>query len=140
LAAAGFDVTAIDRDARALARLRTQAERLGLAVVTKELDLESADVDRWDDGAYDLILVTRYLHRPLLPQLVRRLSRRGTLMYETFLEAQAERGRPTNPAFLLKPGELATLVRPLDVLRAREGDVEGAMLSGVVARWPATAS
>jgi tellurite methyltransferase len=144
LAAAGLDVTAVDRDVRKLARLRTYANRLGLSMRIEEADLETGEAARgawtWPGAPYALIVVMRYLHRPLMPQLVQQLDRRGTLFYETFLEAQAERGRPTNPDFLLKPGELPELVRPLDVVRAREGDIDGAMVSGVVARWPRTAA
>jgi hypothetical protein len=55
------------------------------------------------------------------------------LVYETFTRAQAARGKPTNPAFLLEPGELPTLVRPLEILASREGDVEGKMVASVVA-------
>lgn len=139
LAAAGFDVTAVDRDAAALARLRDYAGRLGLAVRTIETDLEAPPIERvfepWDAAPWDLILVTRYLHRPLVPLLAQRLSRKGTLLYETFLEAQAARGRPTNPDFLLKPGELASLVAPLEVVRSREGETDGKMLAAVAARW-----
>jgi SAM-dependent methyltransferase len=141
LAAAGFDVTAVDRDAEALDRLRGYAERLGLVVQAHEVDLETDPVEAvfsgWGAEAYELILVTRYLHRPLVPQLVRRLSRKGVLLYETFLEAQAARGRPTNPNFLLKPGELPRLVEPLEIVRSREGEFEGAMVSAVAARWRA---
>ena len=153
LAAAGFEVTAIDRDADVIDRLGQQAERLGLQIETEVIDLE-----RDDEGAaapadsraaaasaapppevlapdtYDLVIVTRYLHRPLFPHLIRSLAPGGTLIYETFLEQQAERGHPKNPAFLLKPGELSTLVAPLSILRQREGDHDGALISSVVAQ------
>ena len=42
------------------------------------------------------------------------MRRGGVLVYETFTRAQAARGKPTNPAFLLEPGELSTLVQPLE--------------------------
>jgi hypothetical protein len=58
----------------------------------------------------------------------------GVLVYETFTAAQAARGRPTNPAFLLQAGELPALVAPLRVLRQHEGEVNDVMLAGVVAR------
>ena len=53
---------------------------------------------------------------------------------ETFTTAQAARGKPTNPDFLLRPGELATLVRPLEILAEREGDFDGRMVASLVAR------
>jgi SAM-dependent methyltransferase len=133
LAAAGFDVRAVDRDAGAVDSLGREARRLELTVATSVEDLEH-------DGAalgweqYDLIVVFRYLHRPLFPKIRDALRPSGVLVYETFTTAQAARGQPSNPAFLLRPGELADLVAPLRVLRQREGDFEGGMVAGVVAR------
>ena len=80
-----------------------------------------------------MLVVVHYLHRPLFPALLAALAPGGVLVYETFTVAQAARGRPTNPAFLLEPGELPRLVAPLEVLAAREGDFEGRMVSSVVA-------
>ncbi|MBA2356603.1 MAG: methyltransferase domain-containing protein [Acidobacteria bacterium] len=133
LGAAGFAVTAVDRDNAALTVLQAQADRLGLTVQTRQADLERADVDLGDAG-YDLIVVTRYLHRALMPHLLLSLAPGGVLLYETFLIGQAERGHPTNPAFLLEPGELPALVQPLRILRQFEGDIDGALMSAVVAR------
>ncbi|WP_291983863.1 rhodanese-like domain-containing protein [Luteitalea sp.] len=133
LASTGLDVTAIDRDADALARLQDQADRLGLAVQTRVTDLETSDVDLGEPG-YDLVLVTRYLHRPLMPHLLLSLAPGGVLLYETFLTRQAETGHPKNPAFLLAPGELLDLVRPLEVLRQFEGEFDGHWIAAVAAR------
>jgi hypothetical protein len=55
------------------------------------------------------------------------------LVYETFTRAQAARGKPTNPDFLLHSGELLALVRPLEVLASREGDYDGRMIASVIA-------
>jgi rhodanese-related sulfurtransferase len=133
LASTGLEVTAVDRDADALDRLQDQADRLALAVHTRVVDLETRDVDLGDDG-YDLVVVTRYLHRPLIPHLQLSLAPGGILLYETFLERQAETGHPTNLEFLLKPGELLELVRPLEVLRQFEGEFDGHWIAAVAAR------
>ena len=85
-------------------------------------------------SAYDVIVVVHYLHRPLFPSLIDALAPGGLLVYETFTQAQAARGKPTNPDFLLAPGELLELVRPLEVLASREGDYEGRMVASVIAR------
>lgn len=135
LAAAGFSVTAFDRDAAAMARLDERAARLQWPLRTVLQDLESDGADLGHE-AFDAIVVTHYLHRPLMPALVRALAPGGWLIYETFTTAQAARGRPTNPAFLLQPGELPRLVAPLEVVRQREGDVDGRMVASVVARKP----
>lgn len=133
IASTGLAVTALDRDAAALARVQVQADRLGLPVRTRVTDLEAGDVDLGDPG-YALVLVTRYLHRPLLPHLLLSLAPGGVLLYETFLDRQAEVGHPKNPEFLLRPGELAALVHPLEVVRQFEGEVDGQWISAVAAR------
>jgi SAM-dependent methyltransferase len=133
LASTGLHVTAVDRDAEALARLQAQADRLDLPVTTRLLDLETGTPDLGDDG-YDLVLVTRYLHRALMPQLLLSLAPGGVLLYETFLAQQAEVGHPKNPDFLLQPGELRQLVAPLEVLREFEGEFDGNWIAAVAAR------
>ncbi len=55
---------------------------------------------------FDGIVVTNYLHRPLLTLLPDALAPGGVLIYETFAKGNEKYGRPSNPAFLLDPGEL----------------------------------
>jgi SAM-dependent methyltransferase len=136
LAGAGFRVDAVDRDEGCIAALAAVAERLELPVEARVLDLETGEVDL-GDALYDIVLVFHYLHRPLFPALLRALATGGLLLYETFTTAQAARGKPPNPDFLLQPGELVTRVAPLEVLRQREGDFEGRMIASVAARKPA---
>jgi len=141
LAAAGWQVRAVDRDAAAVEELRGVAQRLDLAstLALDVLDLEAGNVDL-GDAVCDLVVVTRYLHRPLFPALRRVLRPGGILLYETFTTAKAERGHPKNPAFLLEPGELQQLVAPLTVVRADEGERDGQMVSAVAARKPTAES
>lgn len=87
-------------------------------------------------AAYDLIAVFHYLHRPLFPQLLAALRPGGLLIYETFTTAQARIGRPTNPAFLLEPGELQARTSRLELLDAREGLIDGREIASVVCRRP----
>jgi SAM-dependent methyltransferase len=103
LAAGGFAVTGVDRDEAALAPLRPLAE-IVLA------DLESGP---WPlpDRRFDGIVVTNYLHRPLLATLVDSLAPGGVLVYETFALGNERFGKPSNPDFLLAPGELLEAVR-----------------------------
>lgn len=136
LAAAGFAVTAIDRDTEALGRLEELAGRLGLELETLELDLETREDVTLPDAARATILVFRYLHRPLFPALCEHLEPGGHLFYETFTRAQAELGRPRRPEFLLEPGELLERVASLEVLDHREGRFGGQEISSVLARKP----
>jgi SAM-dependent methyltransferase len=132
LARQGFRTSAVDRDPAAIAMLKQEAARLELSISAHVVDLEKGD-RLFEPDSFDLVVVVHYLHRPLLPQLVAALRRGGVLVYETFTRAQATRGKPTNPAFLLDSGELLTLVRPLHILASREGDFEGRMVASVVA-------
>ncbi len=132
LAGQGFHTMAIDRDAAAIEELKEEASRRGLSIRTRVVDLESGERVLEPDS-FDLIVVVHYLHRPLFPSIVSALRPGGVLVYETFTRAQAARGKPTNPAFLLEPGELLTLVRPLEILANREGDFEGRFVASVIA-------
>ena len=135
LAEQGYRVTAIDRDADALRELSEEALRRGLSIATGLADLERGS-DVFPAEVVDVIVVVHYLHRPLVPQLLTALRPGGVLVYETFTTAQAARGKPTNPDFLLRPGELRDLVGSLDVLAWREGEFEGRDVASVVAQKP----
>ena len=57
------------------------------------------------------MIVTNYLYRPLLPALVAALKPGGVLIYETFAQGNEALGKPSNPDFLLHPGELLDAVQ-----------------------------
>ena len=135
LAARGLDTLALDRDAAAVAGIRDVAARLAVPLRAEVQDLE-AEGATLPVEAFDVVVVVHYLHRPLFPALKAALRPGGLLVYETFTRAQALRGKPTNPAFLLEPGELLDRVAPFQILAEREGDFEGKMLASVIAVRP----
>ena len=106
--------------------------KLGLAVDAEVVDLET-DPPPAIATEFDAIVVFNYLHRPLVPALRAALKPGGRIFYETFTTRQAERGHPTNPAFLLRDGELNELMAPLTVLRSREGEFDGRFIASIVA-------
>ena len=99
----GCRVTALDRDEAAVRPLQDCAE-----VVVADIEQGS-----WPLGErrFDAVLVTNYLWRPLLPLLVECVAPGGLLIYETFAFGNQTVGRPSNPAFLLRPGELLEAVQ-----------------------------
>ena len=113
-AARGARVLAVDVDATALA---TCAAVPGIE--TRVADLEG---DAWplDGETFDAIVVVHYLHRPRLPALLAALAPDGAFLYETFATGNAAYGRPSNPDFLLEPGELLARVRDRLVVVAFE--------------------
>lgn len=101
----GHPVTAVDRSTDALRRLATE----GLEVITA--DLESGAPWPLARRRFAGVVVTNYLHRPLLPAIVGAVAADGVLLYETFAAGNERFGKPSNPAFLLRPGELLEAVR-----------------------------
>ncbi len=104
LAHLGFGVCAVDRDPVAVAPLGALP-----AVEVLVTDLEVAPWP-YPGQRFGGIVVTNYLHRPLLPILVDSLHAGGVLIYETFAAGNERFGRPTNRAFLLRTGELLDAV------------------------------
>ena len=133
LSAHGFVTRAVDRDRAAIEHLRESAQQRQLAIDAQVVNLEDGTASL-PAHAFDVIVVVSYLHRPLFPELREALRPGGILVYETFTRDQARRGKPTNPAFLLEPGELRRLIDPLDVLAEREGDFDGKMVASVIAK------
>ncbi|HZQ78155.1 MAG TPA: SAM-dependent methyltransferase [Acidimicrobiia bacterium] len=99
-------VTAVDRDTAGLADLGSDA---GVEIV--ERDLEAGAPFPFGEHAFAGVVVTNYLHRPLLPAIVGAVAGGGVLLYETFARGQERFGRPQRPEFLLEPGELLEAVR-----------------------------
>ena len=56
-------------------------------------------------------MVTNYLHRPLMPELLEAVAPGGVLLYQTFMVGNERFGKPSRPEFLLKDGELLELAR-----------------------------
>lgn len=114
--ARGARVTGVDRDAAAMAPLRELAE----IVVA---DLESGP---WplDGRRFDAVVVTNYLWRALLPRIVGAVAEGGALIYESFSTANASVGKPSNPEFLLRPGELIEAAAGLRIVAYEEGYLE----------------
>ena len=106
LAAKGIQVILADRSEEALEKARALADQQGVTGRFWRVDLETEGFNPFEQDAYAGIVVFRYLHRPLIPCIKKALARGGLLIYETYTVDQPRFGRPHNPAFLLKPGEL----------------------------------
>jgi SAM-dependent methyltransferase len=116
----GLRVTAFDRDAGALRRFA------GPECDVRAIDLEAGqayDAVAQLGGLYDGIVVTNYLHRPLLRPLTAMLAPAGVLIYETFMVGNERFGRPRNPDFLLRPGELPETFASLTIIAFEQGEI-----------------
>jgi SAM-dependent methyltransferase len=132
----GHAVVAVDRDVSRLADLGGDAQ-----ITVIEADLEGGRPWPLGERRFAGIVVTSYLHRPLCPGIAAALQPGGVLLYETFGVANERFGKPSNPDFLLLPGELLGFAEAerLVVLAYHCGEVaepRPAMLQRVVAVRP----
>jgi SAM-dependent methyltransferase len=111
----GLAVVAVDRDASLALALQADP---GVQAVCADLETGA-----WPFAGrlFDAVVVTNYLHRPLFPHLRAALAEGGVLIYETFAEGNARYGRPANPAFLLRRGELLEEAKTLQVVAFEQG-------------------
>lgn len=105
LASLGYRVEAVDMDA---SRLTGLARIPGVSVRTA--DMEQGPWP-YAEAQFAGIVVTNYLHRPSFPNILSGLTPGGVLICETFAVGNERFGRPSNPNFLLLPGELLEVVR-----------------------------
>ncbi len=117
LARAGYDVHAWDISEEALQRLHSEALAQGLSITTQQCDLIASPPER---GSFDLIIVSRFLDRALLPALVAALRPDGLLFYQTFIADKLSPTGPSNPDYLLRPNELLHLLGDLEIRFYRE--------------------
>jgi SAM-dependent methyltransferase len=99
IAGMGHEVLAVDQDIASIELLRNPL------ITPKRLNLEESD---WPlkEVEFSAIVVTNYLFRPHLDELPKMLLKEGVLIYETFALGNGQFGKPSNPNFLLNPGEL----------------------------------
>jgi SAM-dependent methyltransferase len=110
----GLEVVAVDREQRVFEG--------NISFV--KADLEDGKPWPLEGRRFAAIVVTNYLHRPLFPMIEAALDEGGILLYETFMAGNERFGRPGNPAFLLRPGELLEAFKGLSVIAFEQGHVE----------------
>jgi SAM-dependent methyltransferase len=110
LASLGQEVIAVDREPQSIPGVRFL-----------RADLEDGSPWPLPGERFQGIVVTNYLHRPLFPVIEGALAPGGVLVYETFMQGNERYGKPSNPAFLLAPGELWRAFGGLHVIAFEQG-------------------
>lgn len=116
----GLEVVAVDRE---------QQEISGVKFV--KADLEDGSPWPFGDRRFGAVVVTNYLHRPLFSALAAAVGEGGILVYETFMVGNERYGKPSNPNFLLRPGELLQAFAGLTVAAFEQGDTGKAVIQRV---------
>jgi SAM-dependent methyltransferase len=81
-------------------------------------------------GSFGIVMVVNFLDRSIFPDLISLLAPGGHLVYETYTLAHldlVQRGLARGPHsrdYVLRPGELSSLVQPLKAIEYWEGEVE----------------
>ncbi len=115
LAQRGWQVTSIDNKSDTLERCKQLAQTNQVDVDTRLIDLE-AEEKPLNHLSADLVLIMRYLHRPLFPTIDKLIKPKGAIIYSTFMVGSEKYGSPRNPNYLLKPGELAETFASYEVV------------------------
>lgn len=124
LAKHGIPVVFADSSASALETINQQLAEPGLPGHTWQVDLEQTGTSPLTGQTFSAILVFRYLHRPLFPTLLTAVKPGGLVVYETFTTGNLQYGRPNNPDFLLRPGELESIFHDWEIVFYYEGDLQ----------------
>jgi SAM-dependent methyltransferase len=119
-AARGLEVVAVDRDEKSIPGVRFV-----------KADLEDGSPWPFAGKRFGGIVVTNYLFRPLLPVLAEALAEGGVLIYETFMVGNERYGKPSNPNFLLRPGELLQAYGKLTVVAFEQGTTAKAVIQRI---------
>ena len=118
LAARGLSVTLADVSDVALAMANERAERSGVALTTRQVDLSAEPLPA---GPWDLITSFNFLDRQLVPQMIKQLALGGHLALSIATKSNLQRHERPNARFLLDDGELPSLVAGLGIILYSEG-------------------
>ena len=108
----GWDISDV-----VVARVRRMARQRGVS-----LHVEARDVVACPPScnSFDVIVVSHFLERNLVPALIQALTPGGLLFYQTSTRSAGDPGGPTQPVHRLALQELLSLFRTLHVLVYRE--------------------
>ncbi|MET3183735.1 UNVERIFIED_ORG: SAM-dependent methyltransferase [Variovorax guangxiensis] len=109
----GHAVTGVDRSPEAV-------EAAGAFGKVVEADIESGP---WPFAgqAFGAVIVTNYLWRPRMADIVAAVAPSGVLLYETFAAGNETVGKPSRPDFLLQPSELLAACAGMRVVAYEDG-------------------
>ncbi len=117
LSRCGMSTHAWDISDVAINRLEMFAREIGIKVQTQCRDVITRPPE---PASFDLILVSYFLDRSLVPAIVEGLRPGGLLFYETFCRDAVSACGPSNPEYRLKDNELLRLFAQLRVRFYRE--------------------
>ncbi len=129
MAELGFNSHAWDISDFAVAKIQefSQERQLSLSVRQSDISLESEQKIMMQEG-FDVIIISRFLLRDIIPAVISALKPGGLIFYQTFVEANVE--TPQSSHYRLQPNELLTLFSSLTLRYYREEGLQGDINQG----------
>ncbi len=128
LAKQGLEVVAWDISDVAIAVLRETAQRLALNIAAEVRDVESHPPLA---KTFDVIVVSYFLDREIIPALIQALRPGGLVYYQTFTRQRLSGSGPRGAAFRLADQELLHLFSRLQLVFYREEGCIGDVRKGL---------
>ena len=127
LAGKGYETFAWDLSDVATQDLANRARKMGLSIKTEQRDLTILSPP---PRSFDIIVISRYLDRMIIPDIIAALRENGLLFYQTFIREKVSDFGPRNPAYRLQANELLTLFQSLRIIYYREEGTVGDAAKG----------
>ena len=118
----GLQVAAWDYSTIAVEQLNQYAKQHNLNL---QAEVRDVVVDPPAGQSFDVIVVSRFLERAIVPRLIAALKPDGRIFYQTFIAEKTAEVGPNNPLYLLQPNELLNLFSTLRILVYREEGLVG---------------
>lgn len=128
LAEHGLTTNAWDRSETAIKKLNSRCRDLNLSLLA---EVRNVVVSTPPADFFDVIVVSRFLERTLIPAIISALRTDGLVFYQTFSAEKVGNGGPRNVDYLLKRNELISLFQSLQILYYREDSLSGNMHEGI---------
>jgi tellurite methyltransferase len=128
LAEHGLKTWAWDRSNTVIDKINNRCKNLNLSLHAQTRDVVSSPPP---PDFFDVIVVSRFLERTLIPQIISALRKDGLIFYQTFSTEKTGNGIPRNVDYLLKRNELISFFQSLQVLYYREDSLNGNIHEGL---------
>ena len=122
LAGKGYATCAWDLSEVVIQRLADQARQIGVPLRAEQRDVAANPPP---PASFDIIVVSRYLERTIVSDIIGALKDGGLLFYQTFIREKVSDFGPHNPAYRLQPNELLRLFRSLHIIYYHEEGATG---------------
>jgi len=128
LADHGLETWAWDISDSAVEKLKEFTRDRNVNLMVQQRDVRSCPPD---PDSYDVIVVSRFLDRGLMPHIINALRNEGLVFYQTFIKEKTGSAGPRNPDYLLKENELLGFFQSLHIVFYVEEGTVGDAARGI---------